>query len=222
MKNTRLLVLSIGLSLGVEGALGQFDFAMTAGLVELTETGGYELRFFAENQHSAGLPVDGSNFTIQIGELADTSPKPFFVIDEVKVMEGTVYEPIYPILGLYPDDSTTPAQIYLTVDLFDTAQEYWPVFRPNTPERVMTVGVSVPQGLTSGTWSLRYINDTYTYLGGGLDSDLGRDYVLRFTDYRLTLINGDLELVPVPEPSQFALVGGLALLGFAGWRRSRK
>ena len=39
-------------------------------------------------------------------------------------------------------------------------------------------------------------------------------------DYTLTYDGENLTL-EVPEPSQFAVVGGLALLGFAGWRRSR-
>lgn len=89
----------------------------------------------------------------------------------------------------------------------------WPTAQP---QLLMTLTIDASSATPGTVWGLTWgtKEDSIENLIDYADSQ-GKLY-----PYDLYLTDGTLTVVP--EPSQFALVGGLALLGFAGWRRSRK
>lgn len=82
---------------------------------------------------------------------------------------------------------------------------------PNGLSRFATVGIDT-LGATSGSWEIRVDTTLLGDSGYFEDSTLADRVPIQF-------VNGTLNLGTVPEPSSWAIVAGLGLLGFGIWRR---
>ncbi len=84
---------------------------------------------------------------------------------------------------------------------------------PAGVSRFATVGIDT-LGATSGSWEIRVDTTLLGDSGYFEDSSLADRVPIQF-------VNGTLHLGTVPEPSSWAFVAGLGLLGFGVWRRQR-
>jgi len=101
-----------------------------------------------------------------------------------------------------------------------TGNEVSVPFKTSGPQLMLNAGISIPSDLQPGKWRLVLMDGSFNELKF-IDGENNRIWFGNLqADYTLTYDGENLTL-EVPEPSQFAVVGGLALLGFAGWRRSR-
>jgi len=232
LMKSRFLLLVLMSSLG--SATGLAQFSLSAALTK-TDADSYVLNLSASG--SRDVVALGATFTMEIWrniEQHDPTPvidEPFFspqgatspallgtpFYDEVTL--GAGFYGVYHIAG-YED---VVPDLYSGVVVSLVAPYGSPgVSLPfkSGPQALLKAGIAIPSGLQPGTWRLVLPNTGNNHLVLSGESqpvpfdNVQLDYILRYDGVDLTL--------EVPEPSQFAVVGGLALLGFAGWRRSRR
>lgn len=244
LMKSKLLLLGLVFSLGSVTGLGQFsEVFLRAGLTKIDRYS-YTLNFFVSGSQDIG--VIGGTFTIGLWDWAATIPSnpvplapEVLGADEGWVSPGLTGTPFQqygqysvaftgtiPEYALY---SETTVNITVPKIIVEGVGEMQPVVSlPLTQgdQRVLGVTITIPTDLGQGSWRLWLPDTTYNSLSVPTE-DPAKPGTLVFAN----VVGGDLNYVlgydgneltlDVPEPSQFALVGGLALLGFAVWRRSR-
>lgn len=220
-------LLFLGLVFLLSSVTAKAQFTMEAELTEIE--GSYMLNLFASGPQN--LVVKVGYFTITIEKFRnetggyDTTSTPLFSSDFLNDdtapaihgtgFEGYEFDPTYTVFD--PQESYV-CDLVLNISYPEGGSPNTFPFSSGVRQRLLSLKMEIPDGLESGSWSLILPNTRFNVLTSDIGDvtfdNLQSDYILRYDGSELTL--------DVPEPSQFALVGGLALLGFAGWRRSRK
>lgn len=231
LMKSKLLLLGLVFSLGSVTGLGQFS--LSAGLTK--DDGGFYILSLSASGSQDLISSLGATLTMEIWKTSIEEPDPTPVLSESyfaaeglswPALAGTGFDGGFSLgasfYGVFHEVNASMPDLYSAA-----AVEITPLIRnegvdllfSKGPQPLLSARIDIPSGLQKGTWRLVMPNTGSNHL---LDATGARvvfdnvqsDYILRYDGSDLTL--------DVPEPSQFALVGGLALLGFAGWRRSRK
>lgn len=241
MKSKLLLIGSV-LWLGSATGLAQFpEFLLSAGLTPSVDNS-YTYILNLSVSGSQDSDVIGSTFTMGIWDWAATisgdpvPPAPEFLgAKDGWVSPGITDTPFASVNGQYsilftdtmPENALySELTVQITVPKVGDTQPVVTLPFTQGEQRLLGVTIIIPPDLKPGSWRLYFPDTGWNSLSVPTE-DPEKPAALSFAnvvpgnfDYILRYNGTDLTL-EVPEPSQFAVVGGLALLGFAGWRRSR-
>lgn len=225
----KLRLLLLGFVSWLSSVTGLAQFSLTAALRWDVDDSSYVLDLTASGPQD--LYVVGARFDMEIviwdWQGGTVPPAPTFSPSASIVDTPFETDPMITVVVVTPYGSDDISG--QSVDIFSSTippSTFFLPFSQEGPQRMLSVGIDIPDDLASGKWLLRLPNHAFNHLSvptsGGTTYDIPFNeghylsYILNYDDDEDTLT------LDVPEPSQFALIGGLALLGFAVWRRSRK
>ncbi|HOA60330.1 MAG: hypothetical protein KA191_08735 [Verrucomicrobia bacterium] len=235
---SRFLLLVLIFSLGSATGLAQFSLTASLNLVDNS----YVLSLTASGPRDVSR-VESAHFVIEIRRNIDWSrpltepletvpsfyesyfdgtPSPG--IAETPFVDSQSYSFLHKVysgsIGIWPEIGSGVDCNWNST----TGNEVSVPFKTSGPQLMLNAGISIPSDLEPGKWRLVLMDGSFNelkYINGENNGENNRIWFSNLqADYTLTYDGENLTL-EVPEPSQFAVVGGLALLGFAGWRRSR-
>ncbi|OQC66811.1 MAG: hypothetical protein BWX48_01286 [Verrucomicrobia bacterium ADurb.Bin006] len=238
LMKSKLVLLGLVFSLGSVTGLGQFGLKLRLSDKVTQGDSSYHLLEFVGSRSSDLERVVGGTFTVDIFRIEEGNPPalptPFF--DASYFGDTSTSAPCIqntPFAGSFevPNPVITEhfyggpdSKLFVNIEKPDLPGITIPFHEGE--QLLLTARINIPDNINkSGKWRLALYGDDKNVLTcyddgyqtinfDNLGSGIGQiDYILSY--------NGDNLTLDVPEPSQFAVVGGLALLGFAGWRRSR-
>lgn len=160
------------------------------------------IELFISNSGSA-VRVGALDLFLQLADGSEATP----AIVSGDLLTGTIFSANN---SGTQSDTSIPQSAFFGVSKAGGAIGSGPLI-PAGLSRIATIGIDT-LGATSGSWEIRMETTLLGDSGYFEDSSLADRVPIQF-------VNGTLNLGTVPEPSSWAVVAGLGLLGFGIWRR---